>query len=310
MLQKKEAFLQVRICSSYETMEKLLEMGHIQVLLISEDFPYELRRQIVVENKVVLTQGHCKDLGEDEKELMKYQPADRLTAAVLEMCREEYHPSVRAGRGKCMTIGVYSPINRIGKTTLSIKLGKLLAKNENVLYLNLETYAGIGGYFSEDGGQDLSHLLYYAMQDAGDISVRISSAVRQMETLDYVSPMKVWTDLRDVTAADWKEFLHRLKTQSIYNIIILDIGSAVTGVIELLDSLELIVVPVLEDVYGKAKIKQYKYMLKVLDKQRLELKSVYIDMHKTMRQAVKEAHEEIKKRRGKAVRREESTKTS
>lgn len=310
MLQKKGALLQVRICSSYETMEKLLEMGHIQVLLISEDFPYEVRRQIIVENKIVLTQDHCKDLGRDEKELMKYQPAERLTAAVLEMCREEFHSSVRAGRRMGMTIGVYSPINRIGKTTLSIKLGKLLAKKNNVLYLNLETYAGIGGYFSEDEGQDLSHLLYYAKQDARDISVRISSMVRQMDTLDYVSPIKVWTDLRDITVPEWRELLHRLESQSIYNIIILDIGSAVTDVLGLLESLELIVIPVLGDVYGKAKIKQYKYMLKVLDKQSLELKSVYIDMHKTKRQAVKEVQEEIERRRGNAVRREESTETS
>lgn len=310
LLQKKGAFLQVRSCMSYETAKKLLEISHIQVLLISEEFPYEIRKQLRVEKRIVLTREHCKDLGEEEKELMKYQTAERLTAEVSELCREDFLPSMRAGKRKSMTIGVYSPIHRIGRTTLSVKLGKLLAERENVLYLNLETYAGIGGYFPEEKGQDLSHLLYYVKQEAGDISVQISSMVRQMDALDYISPMKVWTDLRSVTMEEWKKLLERLKNQSIYSVLILDIGSSVSDIPELLESLDLIIVPVLEDIYGQAKLRQYRTMLKMIGKQKLELHSVYIDMNRPIRQAVKQAQEEIERWRGKAVRHDDRTDAS
>lgn len=302
LLQKKEALLQVRICSTFEMMEKLLEMNHIQVLLISEDFPLEERERIHLVKKIVLTQGHCANLGVNEKELMKYQPADKLTAGILKICQEESYRPLRAGRGRSLIVGVYSPVHKAGKTTFAVKLGKALAQKENVLYLNLETYAGIGGYFTDDEGQDLSHLLYYAKQESGDISVRISAAVRQMGALDYIPPLKVWTDLRGVSAEEWDTLLTRLTEQSIYRTILLDIGNSVSDVFALLKGMDVLLLPVTGDVYAKAKIAQYQYMLQVLNLQELESKSVYIDMTKTMRQSVKEAQNELEKWKGTVTR--------
>lgn len=306
MLQRKEALLQVRVCSTIEIVEKLLEMNHIQVLLISEAYPLEDRERIHADKKIVLTQSHCADLGENEKEIMKYQPADKLTDDILKMCQEEFHGALRAGRGRSLIIGVYSPVHKAGKTTFAVKLGKALAQKENVLYLNLETYAGIGGYFPGDEGQDLSHLLYYAKQESGDISVRISSTVKQMGALDYIPPMKVWTDLRAISAQEWSGLLERLGIQSIYSKIILDIGNSVADVFALLKSVDLLFVPLTDDVYAKAKMAQYRYMLEVLNLQELELKSVYIDMTKTMRQSVKEAQGEVERWKGKVTRHAES----
>lgn len=283
-----------------------MEMSHIQVLLISEDFPLEERERIRLVKKIVLTRGRCADLGEDEKELMKYQPADKLTAGIIKMCQEEFRSSLRAGRGKSLIIGVYSPVHKTGKTTFAVKLGKALAQKENVLYLNLETYAGIGGYFPGDEGQDLSHLLYYTKQESGDISVRISSAVRQMGTLDYIPPMKVWTDLREVSPQEWDMLFKKLDQQSIYSKIILDIGNSVSDVFALLKSTDLLFLPITEDVYAKVKTAQYRYMIQVLNLQELELKSVYIDMTKTMRQSVKEAQNEVEKWKGTVTRHAES----
>ena len=306
MLQRKDALLQVRICSALDIVERLLEINHIQVLLISEDFPLSERERIRSDKKIILTRSHCADLGENEKELMKYQPADKLTDDILKMCQEEFRVPLRAGRGKCLIIGVYSPVHKTGKTTLAVKLGKALAQKENVLYLNLETYAGIGGYFPGDEGQDLSHLLYYAKQESGDISVRISASVRQMGALDYIPPMKVWTDLRAVAPQEWDMLLERLGAESIYSKIILDIGNSVADVFALLKSVDLLLVPVAEDVYAKAKTAQYHYMLDMLNLRELELKSVYIDMTKTMRQSVKEAQNEVERWKGTVTRHAES----
>lgn len=296
---KKEVTAGVRTCSSMEMMERMLGTGQVQVLLISDEVPYEKRRQVFAGRRIVLTRQHCADLGAEERELRKYQTADRLTAEILQVFQEEPFLMSGAGRGECRVLGVYSPIHRIGKTTFALKLGKLLAERENVLYLNLETYAGMGGYFREQDTKNLSHLLYYAKQDKGDISVRTASIVRQMGKMDYVPPLKVWTDLKSVTTEEWKLLFGKLAGESIYDTLILDIGDAVDGVFELLQMCDRILLPYEEDVYAKSKLAQYRYMMNVLGFQELDRKTIYADMSKNMRQAVKDAVRELKEGTGK-----------
>lgn len=296
---KKEVTVGVRICSSMEMMERMLGTSQVQVLLISEEVPYEKRRQASAGRRIVLTRQHCTDLGAEERELRKYQTAERLTAEILQVFQEEPFLMQSASRGKCRILGVYSPVHRIGKTTFALKLGKLLAEKENVLYLNLETYAGMGGYFREQDTKNLSHLLYYAKQDKDDISMRIASIVRQMGKMDYIPPLKVWTDLKSVSVEEWGLLFEKLSTQSIYDTLILDIGDVVDGVFEMLRMCDRIVLPYEEDVYAKAKMAQYRYMLNVLGFQELDGKTVYVDMAKNMRQAVKDAVQELKESKGK-----------
>ena len=68
LLLKKEVTAGVRICSSPEMVQELLKIGLIKVLLISEDVPYEKRKQIFTGKRIILTRQHCVDLGEEERE--------------------------------------------------------------------------------------------------------------------------------------------------------------------------------------------------------------------------------------------------
>ena len=258
LLLKKEVTAGVRICSSPEMVQELLKIGLIKVLLISEDVPYEKRKQIFTGKRIILTRQHCVDNGN--------------------------------GR----ILGVYSPVHRIGKTTFSLKLGKALAQSEEVLYLNLETYAGMGGYFRDQDAPDLANVLYYAKQERDDIGIRIASMVKRMGDLDYIPPMKVWTDLRAVHTEEWKTLFERLISQSVYRVIILDIGNGMEDVFQLLRLCDQILMPCAEDVYAMAKIAQYQHMLKVLRYQELESRTMYINMGKNMRQTVKETVELLK----------------
>lgn len=294
LLLKKEVTAGVRICSSPEMVQELLKIGLIKVLLISEDVPYEKRKQIFTGKRIILTRQHCVDLGEEETELRKYQPVDGLMTGILKGLQEEKFPGSCADNGNGRILGVYSPVHRIGKTTFSLKLGKALAQSEDVLYLNLETYAGMGGYFRDQDAPDLANVLYYAKQERDDIGIRIASMVKRMGDLDYIPPMKVWTDLRAVHTEEWKTLFERLISQSVYSVIILDIGNGMEDVFQLLRMCDQILMPCAEDVYAMAKIAQYQHMLKVLRYQELESRTMYINMGKNMRQTVKETVELLK----------------
>lgn len=293
LLLKKEVTAGVRTCSSLEFMEKSLGIANVKVLLISEEIPYEVRKQSFAGKRIVLTKNRCEDLGAEETELMKYQSIDKLSEVIVRAFLENSFQLTRRGRGGRI-IGIYSPVHRIGKTTFAIKLGKELSEEENVLYMNLETYAGIGGYFRGKEMQDLSHLLYYSKQEKDTIGIRITSIIQQMGSLDYIPPMKIGTDLKTVSMQEWKELFEKLTKQSIYETFIIDIGDSVQNVFEMMEMCDWIIIPFSDDVYAKAKMQQWKYMLNMLKMQELEMKSIYVNMKKSTRQAVADVMEELR----------------
>lgn len=301
LLLKKEVTAGVRICSSLEYVEKLLEIGNVRVLLISEEIPYETRKQIFAGKRIVLTKNRCADLGVEETELMKYQSIEKLIAVIMKVFLENSFQFSKRNGHQGKILGIYSPIHRIGKTTFALKLGKELAEEENVLYLNLETYAGIGGYFQNSEDQDLSHLLYYAKQENDAISVRISSIVQHIGNLDYIPPMKIGTELKDVEMQEWRALFEKLSDHSVYETIVVDMGDSVQNIFEMLEMCDWIFVPFGEDVYAKAKMSQWTYMLNTLKMQELEMKMIPVNMEKSVRQAVAEALMELKHRGGEGI---------
>lgn len=298
LLLKKEVTTGVRTCSLPENVEHLIEIGNVQVLLISEEVPYHERKRVFAGKRIVLTREHCADLGIEETELNKYQSVNNIMKVIVQTLSENSSSILRRKHGRKKIIGVYSPIHRIGKTTFALKVGKELAEEENVLYLNMEAYAGFGGYFPVEEGQNLSHLLYYSRQENDAISVRMASMVHRMGSLDYILPMKVTTDLQAVTTENWQNLFYRLSKDSIYETFLIDIGDSVADIMGLLEMCDWIFVPYAEDVYAQAKMEQWQYMLETLKKQHLNQSEIRINMEQNMRQAVAEAIAELQKREG------------
>lgn len=298
LLLKKEVTMGVRTCSLPEHVEHLIEIGNVKVLLISEVVPYQERKRLFAGKRIVLTREHCADLGIEETELNKYQSVNNIVKIIVQTLSENPSGILRRKNGRKKMIGVYSPVHRIGKTTFALKAGKELAEEENVLYLNLEAYAGFGGYFQWDEGQDLSHLLYYSRQENDMLGVRMASMVHRMGSLDYILPIKVSTDLQSITTEEWQNLFQRLSKESIYETFLIDIGDSVGDLMGLLEMCDWIFVPYAEDIYAKAKMEQWQYMLEVLKKQHLNQSEIRINMEQNMRQAVAEAITELQKREG------------
>lgn len=298
LLLKKEVAMGVRTCSLPENVEHLVEIGNVQVLLISEEVPYLERKRVFAGKRIVLTREHCADLGIEETELNKYQSVNHIVKVIVQTLSESSSGILGRKRERKKMIGVYSPVHRIGKTTFSLKVGKELAEDENVLYLNLEAYAGFGGYFPSEEGQDLSHLLYYSRQENDALGVRMASMIHRMGSLDYILPMRVTTDLGSVTTEEWQNLFYRISKESIYDTFLIDIGDSVADIIGLLEMCDWIFIPYAEDVYARAKMEQWQYMLEVLKKQHLNQSEILINMEQNMRQAVMEAITELQKREG------------
>ena len=166
--------------------------------------------------------------------------------------REESNLYKKEGK----VIGIYSPIHRIGKTNFAIHLGKEMAKNEAVLYLNFEPFAS-GSYFKKDSVGNMENLLYSANQEYQNLGLTISAMAGQIEKLDYINPMPIMEDLFKVSGKEWKEIIVRILEQSIYTTIILDLSDGVRDLFSILSFCDTVYTLYIDEPISLGKLKGY-----------------------------------------------------
>ncbi len=264
-----ELAFRVYVCSSLEKVAQLARDKPIHIFVVDDMYNREERKSIQAHQTCVLAKGKVADLEEDECEIFKYQCADRIIRVIFEAYVEKTGENVTRNlckeRGRL--VAVYSPIHRVGKTQFALALGKEYARGKRSLYLNLEEYAGFCDVACE--GMNLGDLLYYIKQGSGNLGMHLQSAVRQMEELDYIWPIPMATDLKAVTADEWKQLISEILQYSVYEIIVLDIGESVQGLFEILSMCDRVYMPILEDDISDRKIRQYERNLEQLKLEKL-----------------------------------------
>lgn len=250
---------QVHVCSG---------IGHVKkpdILLISDVYP-ESEISKMKADKVLILTGGMSDF-DRENVIYKYQTGDKILEEILTHCEEVYTgrelffslPGKKNGK----VIGVFSPVHRVGKTSYALNLGEKLAASENVLYLNLELYGGLGGHF-ERGGQTLEDVLYYARQEKSNLGFILAKAVRHRGKLDYLLPLPVSEDIKSIRGEEWVDLFSQILSQSIYDTIILDIDEGIRDVYEVLKICTKIYLLTAESEYSQAKIEQFEKELSLL----------------------------------------------
>lgn len=260
--------VKVYVCSSLEKALELSENKTIHLFVVEEGYCYEERSQIEAEEVFVLGRGRVADLGEEECPIWKYQCADEIIREIFEVyvdkTKENVMRSIRKERARL--VAVYSPIHRIGKTTFALALGKECAVRKRVLYLNLEEYAGMEG----EAGLNLGDILYYMKQGNGNLGIRLQAAIRKNEELDYLAPIPILQDMKEVSEKEWEMLIRELVENSTYDLIILDMSESVQGIYRILEGCDRIYMPVSEDRISQSKLKQYDENVKQLKLEKLE----------------------------------------
>ncbi len=278
-----DASLQVRIFSDAGQLFQYSKKHEIEMLLMEECYPEEIRSKIPAKKKFLL----CRESsavkagygGSGEKGIFKYQSAEQIATQLMEEHPTEIYgkkekaaaripevtvektlgePSekeaVKGGKG---LIGIYSPVHRIGKTTFALKLAGELGGGMPVLYLNLEEYSGLEYCLPFCGKGNLGDLLYYMKQADDSFGYRLSTMVCQKGNLDYIEPLSVTMDLRAVKAEEWLELFRRILEESIYETVVLDLGEGVQGLFDILRQCDTVYTPFVEQEGARAKLRQY-----------------------------------------------------
>ena len=259
---KKELALQVRIVSGPEQVAGIQRESGIDILLADEQTVPEEDALSGIPHILWLTGKPVSETERSGRKIFRYQSGEEICTCLIEALAENGGGDLwnvrRKERGKM--IGVYSPVHRLGQTAFALKKGKELARTKNVLYLNLEAFAGIGGHFPEEK-RNLSMLLYYAKQESGNPGLLITTLVKQMEGLDYIPPVLFPEDLKTVTEGEWLWLLGEIMDHSLYDVLILDLGDCIQGLFEILKHCDTVYLPAANDRLAVSKLYQYEEVL-------------------------------------------------
>lgn len=273
ILEKKEPSLRVFVCTSWESVCELMKSQSIQILLMDESYLYvPLEELDSIEKIVILTRQKEQKTIQQFQAVYKYQHIDKILSDIFEDIAI-FRTSREDGQ---KVIAVYSPIHRCGKTSFAIALGQELAKTGKTLYLHLDTYASHMIFQREEGIPNLGDLLYYLRQEHTNSSLRLTAMVQQTERLDFLMPIPLGEDLKEVSPEEWMTFLQWLGKESPYERLVLDLGEGVQGLFQILERSNRIYMPVTEGEDSARKLSCYERNLMLMNMSGLEKKTVRV----------------------------------
>lgn len=175
----------------------------------------------------------------------------------------------------CELIGFYSPVRRTGQSTYARNIAEKEAEKVPVLFISLESYAGIHA----EREDTLADLLYYMKQEEIPFGKVLERIIFAEENVHEILPMPLPIDLWGITEKQWIDLFSWLKEKSIYQKIYIDFGDgSIQGLFEILDMCSVVYTAVADDRMASGKLAQYERTLQILGKEsiRQKTKRIYL----------------------------------
>ena len=248
------AFTNISKLQSYSQKQPL------ELLLVGDDIDRTQFVEVKAEQIVQLSESREIIRGEIPA-VYKYQASDAVLREVMACYRvnPEKVPLTTVGT-KSTVIGVYSPINRCGKTGFCMTLGQILARESRVLFFNLEEYSGMLRLKNTEYTTSLSDLIYEYRQ-GGYTHMSIGTVLHNWGGLDYVPPVAYAEDLVELKGDELAELIARIAVDGIYEMVLIDIGNLGRGMEPLLELCNVIYTPIKEDCVSAAKLEAWQNYL-------------------------------------------------
>lgn len=279
-LENKKGFpFQLQIFTAIETLIDQARKQPIFMALISEDDYKENYEYEGIENVFLL--GEEKEGKDNRKVFNKYQSSDKLIKDLLQWIIEKNIITKMTAEGPGLKmIGVYSPVGRCLKTSFAFVLGQLLSKKYKVLYINLESYSGLGKLLEKSFTTDLSELIYHLQNSKESFGCRIGKMIEHVGELDILPPFDSYLDFISVSGDEWIYLFKEIEKSSRYEYLIIDLSDAIQGLFDILRICNIVYTLSREDGFAEAKIKQYEEVLKRSNYQDIWEKTKYCKVPK------------------------------
>ncbi|MFQ9516292.1 MAG: hypothetical protein ACLRZ9_10785 [Eubacterium sp.] len=238
---------------------------YVDILLISASAMEDSLGQKDFGKIILLSSGNIfsEYIGYDS--IYKYQSTENIVREVLDYYADIHKDNgmISIAKGNTEIIGVYSPLGRTGQTTFALTLGQVLASDYTSLYINMEEFSAFDKIFEKNYPGDLSDLMYFFKQNPESLPIKLQAVVNNIHGLDYVPPLLYSADLRDINTEEWVHLIQKIVSTGNYEKIVLDLGSMVKDVFQILNMCSTIYMPISDDRISLMKISAYEeYLLK------------------------------------------------
>jgi len=269
-----EDYFDIRIYSDLNIFIEKEEENNVDVLFMGENI-YVANMSNISENdgidnsffdvktksiKVLASEKNSQI--KEEYFIYKYQSAYDIYMALINACIDEAIDKNSINKSKkSKLVGVYSPVNRSYKTSFSYMYASIISKNQKVLYLNLEAFSGIGDFLFINQERNITDLMYEFRANRNLFNIIMSRYIDKSGNLSIVLPAENLSDIQKVSASDWVDFIDYLTVNSDYEVIVIDIGNNVSGIMDILTLCDDIYSPVREDSLSRLKMDHFLKML-------------------------------------------------
>lgn len=257
--QRRSLPFEIQAFTSSSALYEYAATHAMEILLIAENAYEDRMQELEIGKLIILTEGASRSETAALSGVYKYQASAEVVREVMNCYDAECAvamPAV-AGRKQAKLIGVYSPGAETDCTRLAVAVGLILAEKQRVLYLNLQSYAGIDTVLGRGGDKTLSDLLYFRRQQQGSILFRLNGVLQTIQNLDYIPPVRVEEDLGEVSPDEWLDLLGELQSCGTYEVLVADIGNIVRGKKEILQQCSCVFLPQARGVLARARQKEF-----------------------------------------------------
>ena len=267
VLERRSSFpFEISVFTAEDTIPEEAMGKKYRLILAGEAFYEKLKEKGVGEEQLLLLKSSEK-MPQVKEYIWKYQSGDKISQQIAEYVAEQVPGETvfAPGRKKGALIGIFSPVCRELQSSFALLLGQHLAKQGSVLYLNFESFSGLGKMLGDTQGRDLTDLVYYMEGGRERLACKLESMVGNLNGLDYISPAFSFVDLSEVKEESWMLLLQTLKEIGNYDHILLDLSESVHGVLNILRECEKIYTLSHGEGMAKVQMAQYEELLQKLD---------------------------------------------
>lgn len=272
----------------FDNLDKLirfLSKERAAVLLIGED---EWQPEItdLAQQTILLTDQKEKerlegDLREEEfPAVCKYQSGEAIAKKVLSICALTKATIVplcgdkERRSTKAEVVGVYTPVKRSLQTSFAIVYSLLKGKNKKTLYLNFEVFSGFCTWFEREYGTDLMDLMYFLDGPEDKFLLKLAGMAERFADFSYIPPAISYEDFMLVKGQEWVRLVLTIAEKSDYELIVLDLGDQMQGLLDLLSVCDLVYTITRRDGVAMAKTAAFEEALRTSRKEEVLTKMV------------------------------------
>ena len=168
-------------------------------------------------------------------------------------------------------IGIYSPLNRCGKTSLAVLFSEILARRGNSLMICMDHHNGI----LVDEELNIAELIYYLSREQQLVSrgehfydfSQYDRFVKKWEQILYIAASSSVENMMQIPPEPFCELIHLLQKRNRYQYIVLDLSEGIESLYKVLNQCDVIFMPVLNDCISKSKIQQFEQQMSIVMEQ-------------------------------------------